>query len=81
MEFLYIAGVIVGIIIFVLDLVLCSEMANIAEKKGYSKGLAFAFCFFLWIAGILYVIALPDERTKTVEIKKEKVVTDELPEL
>lgn len=55
--FLYILIAIVSLII---NILICTKFADIAEDKGYSHSTYFWCCFFLGITGYIMVAALPD---------------------
>ena len=55
--FLYILVAIVSLII---NILICTKFADIAEDKGYSHSSYFWCCFFLGITGYIMVAALPD---------------------
>lgn len=48
------------IILLVINCAVAASMETIAEKKGYEHSNVYIMCFFLGIAGWLYVVALPD---------------------
>lgn len=77
------------IVYLVINGIIANFMKNVAYAKGYDDNAhAFAMCFWLGIAGWLYVVALPDlvERKNQEEIinllrKEPKKENVELPEL
>ena len=73
--------IIVLIVVFLLiNLALADKFTDIAIQKGQKEHsrAVYAMCFFLGIAGYLYVIALPD---KSGEIQKEEKRTVKDPEI
>lgn len=51
----------ISIIYFIIDIIVANYMKNVAYVKGYDDNAhAFALCFWLGVAGWLYVVALPD---------------------
>ena len=80
-------GFILFMIIIIINVICADEFGSTAELKGYSKGKYSAMVFFLGLAGMLMVIALPDnshtETNSTVnnyDASKQQT-DDELPEL
>ena len=51
-----------GIAVLVLYFFIAKWFEKCAAEKGYVNDHIFARCFWLWIFGYLYVIALPDKR-------------------
>lgn len=64
------------VIVCILSLVLFFFIAKWFEKcaaeKGYTDDHIFERCFWLWIFGYLYVIALPDRR---VQKQNEEIIS------
>lgn len=75
--------ILVPIIVF-LVIYLCLIPANIAAKKGYSKGGFFIFAMFLWIPALIVALCISDKTqpaTTTVlsadELTKYKNLLDQ----
>ena len=63
-------------IFIVVNYFISKKMESIAEDKGYTNSHAFVLCFFLGIAGYLYVIALPDLVARE-QMKKLLLLTEQ----
>ena len=60
---------------FIINFIIANAMQNVAFTKGYdSSAHAFAFSFWLGVAGWFYVIALPD----LVSRKNQELILNEL---
>lgn len=61
MEFLYLSGIVIAIIV---DYIVAKRFSDIAEMKGHKGSTYFWFTLFLGIVGMLMVIALPNVSPK-----------------
>ena len=72
---MYLAIVIVAVII---QAVIASIFTELAEEKGYGTKGIFAKVFFLGIAGMLYVVGLPDCRSEErLEERKARLLEEQ----
>ena len=66
--------------LLVLNYYLAKWFSQIAEEKGFFEKRYFWLTFFLGIAGMLMVVALPDRRSGT-QAAKQLNPADEIPDL
>ena len=64
------------VILIIVNYFVSKKMESIAEDKGYTNSPAFVLCFFLGIAGYLYVIAMPDLVARE-QMKKLLLLTEQ----
>lgn len=69
--------VIIAIVAFAVHCFVAFEFYNAAKMKGWSEKKYLIMAVFLWIAGYLLIIALPDRAGSTMSA----VISDDLPEL
>lgn len=55
-----IAYLLVGIVTLLIQFMVCSWIVNVAVEKGHERGHLFAICFWLGVAGMIYVASLPN---------------------
>ena len=76
-------GWIVGIlVVLIIQYFIAKEFQRIAEMKGHHEKRYFWITFFLWIVGMLLVIALPDLKNRELLQKGQSGEGDtSLPEI
>ena len=70
----------VAIALLIVNIIISAYMGNVAKRKGYGEEAhAFAMCFWLGIAGYLYVVALPDLKQREQLDKIIKLLDPQVP--
>lgn len=79
----WLLGWLIGIIVvLIIQYFIAREFQRIAEMKGHYEKRYFWITFFLWIVGMLLVIALPDLKNRELLQKGQRGSSDaSLPEI
>ena len=63
---------IVFIVAIIINIWIAKKFEGIARAKGHENEPIFLMCFFLGLAGYLYVSALPNTTRDSISLKQEK---------